>query len=105
VQLTVKYADGREETVKTTPRDIIEFERRYGTSYAAALANPNTPGREEHWYWFAWSPLHRCGKDTREFEAFIDAIESVQLVMEEEPKDPFPPAPTEGSSPPSPPGE
>jgi hypothetical protein len=105
VQLKVKYADGREETVETTPRDIIEFERRYQTSYGEAFANPTTPGREEHWYWMAWSPLHRAGKDTRDFEPFIDAIVSVQFVPEEVQADPFPQAPTEGSSPPSPPQE
>lgn len=104
MRLAVKYADGREETVETTPRDIIEFERRYQTSYGAAFVSP-TPGREEHWYWMAYSPLHRSGKDTREFEAFIDAIESVQLVPEEAAGAPFPPAPTDGSSPPSPPQE
>lgn len=92
----VTYDDGREELVTALPRDVVEFERRYGVPYSTLSGG----GREEYWFWLAWSPLNRAGRDTRDFEGFINAIVGVELVPEDEPDTaPFEKAPTDESSP------
>lgn len=105
IPIRVVYDDGREVRTVAKARDIVEFERRYGIAYSEAMANRAKPGHEEWWYFLAWSPLHRAGLDTRDFEPFIDALDELEVLPdEEEPKDPVPfeTAPSDGSSPSSP---
>jgi hypothetical protein len=98
----VTYDDGREELVTALPRDVIEFERRYNVPYSQLSVG----GREEWWFWLAWSPLNRAGRDTRDFEGFINSIVGVELVTDEESvAGPFGKAPSDEQSPPSPPQE
>lgn len=90
----VKYADGHEVEAVAKPRDVIDFERKYGTSFGQ-FGSAATP--VEWLYFMAWSPLHRTSKDTRAFEAFIDDLDEIEVLDEETPV-PFDPAPSDGSS-------
>lgn len=106
--LTVTYADGRTVDVVAGPREAVELERRYGVGFSTVFGTETSAPREEWWYFLAWHALHRKGEDTRDFEAFINAIESVRFAVEsetEKPAVPFDPAPMDISSPPSPPQE
>lgn len=108
IPIKVVYADGREVRAVAMPRDVVEFERRYGISYTEAMANRAKPGHEEWWYFLAWSPLHRKGEDTRDFEPFIDALESILVLppSDGEPDPvPFDQGTSDGPSPNSPPQE
>lgn len=108
IPIKVTYDDGREVRAVAKPRDVVEFERRYGISYTEAMANRAKPGHEEWWYFLAWSPLHRAGEDTRDFEPFVDALAAIEVLPDDEgaPEPvPFEKAPSDGQSPVSPPQE
>jgi hypothetical protein len=108
IPIKVVYDDGREVRTVAKPRDVVEFERRYRISYSEAMATRDKPGHEEWWYFLAWSPLHRAGQDTRDFEPFIDSLLSVEVLPDSEDEKepvPFAQAPTDESSLSSPPQE
>ena len=91
MQFRVKYEDGREVEVTAKPKDIVEYERQYKTSFLAfGQGSPL-----EHLYWLAWSPLHRTGQDTRTFDAFMSDVDEIETV-EEAPPVPTEPAASEG---------
>lgn len=81
----VKYSDGREVESVAKPKDVVDYERHYRASFLAF--GPGSP--MEHLYWLAWSPLHRQGLDTRDFDAFLSDVDEVETVEE------APPVPTE----------
>lgn len=121
VPLKVKYQDGGEKHVVARSREAVEFERRYQMPWANIYGTldikadpktgqqfvPGVPPKEEHWYFVAWFALNRTGEDTRDFESFINAIDGVDFDMDLDTAEPVPfdQAPSDGSSPPSPPGE
>lgn len=98
---TVKYEDGREVVAVAKPKDIVAFERQYGQSMAS-FGDDTKPVPIEWLYYLAWSPLHRSGSEPRAFDEFLDAVDSIEPVGEEEPITPFPPAVSAGPSPDSP---
>lgn len=128
VPIKVVYQDGGVKRLVGVARDAVEFERRYAMPYARIWGVPaiedvdgNTtvpavPPMEEWWYFLAWTVLKRTGEDTRDFEAFVNAIEGVTFDVQDKDdpdKDesaeldpaPFKKAPTDGSSGGSPPQE
>lgn len=123
VPIKVLYHDGCVKHVVGTARDAVEFERHFGMSFAGIWGVPAlkdaegrqltaaVPPREEWWYFFAHSVLSRTGEDARDFERFVDAIESVTFDVADESEEdvqqpvPFDQAPADGSSPSSAPTE
>lgn len=77
----VEYDDGREVKAVAKPVDIMEYERRYHTSFMQfSNASPM-----EHIFFLAWAPLHRTGTDPRDFEAFMADIAVIEEVDEKPP--------------------
>jgi hypothetical protein len=97
MQFRVIYDDGREVTATARPRDIVQFERTYRTSFLTL----NEASPLEWLYYLAWSPLHRSQQDPRAFDEFMDAVDSIETV-DEEPAAPLEPAASADSSPDSP---
>ena len=91
MQFKVKYSDGREVEAVAKPKDVVEYERHYKTSFLSfGQGSPM-----EHLYWLAWCPLHRAGQDTRDFDAFMSDVDEIETVEESAPV-PFETAPSEG---------
>jgi hypothetical protein len=106
IPIKVTYDDGREVRTVAKLRDVVDFERRYQISYTDAMGRREKAGNEEWWAFLAWSPLHRSGEDTRDFEAFVNSVDDLEVLPDEEPDPaPFEKAPTDESSPGSPPQE
>lgn len=74
----VTYVDGREVDVIAKPVDIMEFERRYATSFT--LFDGSSP--MEHLYFLAWAPLHRTKQDPRDFDEFMVDIDEIEAADE-----------------------
>lgn len=77
----VVYDDGREVEAVAKPVDIMEYERRYRVSFMQF--GDATP--LEHVYFLAWAPLHRSGKDPREFDAFMADVDTIEGVEDDVP--------------------
>lgn len=96
---SVVYEDGRKVESVAKPKDIVAFERQYGQS----IASLDLDNCHMEWlYYLAWSPLHRQGRDTQAFDAFLDSVDEISAKEEEEAPAPFLPAASDGTSPDSP---
>lgn len=94
----VTYDDGKVVNAVAKPRDIVEFERRYKVSFMDFGR-----GAPMEWlYFLAWAPLHRNHKEPRDFDVFLEEVEEVETVADEEPPVPTPAGPSANSSPDSP---
>lgn len=75
--LLVSYVDGRDTVkVRIGPKAEVLFERHFGTSMTSA-------GRDisaEHLYYLAWASLHVAGKESADFESFLDKLDEVDAV-------------------------
>lgn len=82
MRFNVTY-DGSKAPVEAVakPKDIVAFERQYGVSMAA-FADPAKPPPMEWLYYLAWSPLHRQGRETASFDAFLDTVEDIEPIEE-----------------------
>jgi hypothetical protein len=94
---TVTYDDGRVVEAVAKPKDFVAFERQYGTSMGA-FGDEGKPPPLEYLFYLAWSPLHRSRQEPRAFDEFLDDVDTIDPVDEEEPV-PFPSAPSDGPSP------
>ncbi len=75
IALTVSYTNGDTKNATIKARDIIAFEREFGTGFAKAVKEE----RLEHMYWLAWFSLNRTGEDARIFDEFLDAVDEVDI--------------------------
>lgn len=73
--LTVVYADDKRQSVPVTPRAQVAFEREFGTG----LAKASQDMRNEYLFYLGWKSLQLCGKESSDFETFIDAIADVEI--------------------------
>lgn len=105
----IRYEDGREVEAVAKPKDIVAFERQYGVSLQDFTGRQvQTKDGEQfvreapmEWmFYLAWSPLHRQGREPRAFDEFLDDVDNVEEVEEEEPV-PFDLAASDEPSPPS----
>ena len=82
-KVKVTYLDGREEVVKVPPRAQVMTEEHCNgfTRERAILAT----------YYLAWAALNVRGKETLDFETWLDKVDDVEDVDDETP-DPTPPA-------------
>jgi hypothetical protein len=88
-KVKVTYKDGREEVVAVTPRaNVMTEEYCGGMRYERAILAT---------YYMGWAALNRAGKESSDFETFLDAIDDVEDVEDEKP-DPTQPAPSDGES-------
>lgn len=89
MQFEVTYQNGNKVLATALPRDFVAFERQYGKSIAAF----GEQTQMEWVFYLAWSPLHRNGQEPADFDGFLDIVEDVQPVADEETPaaaDPFP---------------
>lgn len=88
-KVKVTYLDGREEIVMVTPRANVMTEEYCGgiKQERGILAT----------YYLGWASLNKAGKETLDFETWLDKIEDVEDVEEPTPV-PTPPAPSAGDS-------
>lgn len=74
VRMKIVYMDGREETVKLTPRAQTEAEERFhGIS-------DNTEHAVRASYWMAWRSLYQAGREKDDYEKWLDKIEDAEVV-------------------------
>ncbi|MEY2580524.1 MAG: hypothetical protein QOE09_373 [Ilumatobacteraceae bacterium] len=71
--LSVHMTDGRNLTVRTTPGDIVRFERHFGVSPAALSSDPKL----EHVMFIAYTALTRLKEVECTFDEFLDSVESM----------------------------
>jgi hypothetical protein len=93
MKFDVTYQDGTVVQAIALPRDFVAFERQYGKSIAAF----GDQTQMEWVFYLAWSPLHRSGREPGDFDSFLDKVEDVQPVQDEETPAAATPFPTEVS--------
>lgn len=84
VKFKIEYENGECVEITAKPKDFVAFERQYEMSM-------DDMRNYEHVAYLAWSPLHRQGRTTAAFDAWLDTVESVDE-LEEKPAVPFEPA-------------
>lgn len=73
ISLRVEYSDGNKEEVRCSAKDLVAFEDKYQRSVA----------RLEHemkltdLLFIAWHSLNRQGLTKKDFEAWLDDVESI----------------------------
>lgn len=67
--LTVTLTDGREIEVRSTPGDLVRFERHFG------IAASGIGEKFEHIMFLAYTALKRTGEVDGDFDSFLDQIE------------------------------
>lgn len=87
LRFAVTYTDGSTVDAHPKPKDVVAFERQYGTSIAK-LADEQ---RAEWLYYLAWSVLHRSGREPHAFDEFLDRVDSVTIEADEADADPSQP--------------
>jgi hypothetical protein len=87
--MKVTYADGREVVVLASARAKLLTEEHFD-----GIGDKN---KLRATFYLAWASLHRAGKEAAGFDAWVDLIEDVEDVDEEE-ADPTLAVPPTGSS-------
>lgn len=88
-KLKVTYSDGREVVVIASPKAQVMTERN--------LAGITDANNLQASYYLAWASLFYGGKESADFESWLDSISDIERVEEERP-DPTRPAPLPTSS-------
>jgi hypothetical protein len=70
IQIRVIYIGGEQKDVRITPRAQIEAEERYSGMNNVSAVRAS--------YWMAWRSLHQAGKESRDYESWLDAIEDAE---------------------------
>lgn len=87
-RLKVGYTDGREVEVIVRPKAMVEVERYYKVNLAS-----EGDRRLEHLYYLGWAALHYSGKESNDFEAFLNEVSEVEdITPDDEFADPTPAA-------------
>ena len=84
-RFTVKYLDGRVETFIPAPRARIETERRFGGF--------DTKQAQEQSLYLAWCSLVKLGKETAQFDEWLDLLEDVEEEKVDKAEEPDPTRP------------
>ena len=90
VKVLVIYVDGRRMSVPASPRAQVMTEREYkGDEETKSI---------ESGYYLAWASLKAAGKETLDFEAWLDVIEEVEPSrVQADPTEPVPPSDSSSS--------
>jgi len=84
IKMKVTYSDGRKVDVIASPRaQVMTEERLSGSPDRRILGH----------YYLAWASLHRAGKESADFEAFLDLIEEAETIDPDEDDEPGPTQP------------
>jgi hypothetical protein len=73
-RLKVSYLDGRTVEALAGPRAQVATERHFGKSFQEI----GQTGSVEAIYFLAWAALHFAGKESQDFDHFLDSIEGVE---------------------------
>jgi hypothetical protein len=92
IRIKVTYIGGREETIKITPRAQTEAEEKFH-----GFMNDESAVRTS--YWLAWRSLHQAGKESADYETWLDKIEDAESVSEKEDANAVDPTTGEAPSP------
>lgn len=87
-KVKVTYQDGREEIVKVLPRAQVMTEE-----YLKGFKTDNVIAGT---FYLGWAALHTAGKESLDYETWLNRIDDVEDV--EEPVDPTPEAPSGDTS-------
>lgn len=88
-RVKIYYTDGREAEVRISPRVLVSTERHIGGDWASmAILSV---------YYMGWEAMRETDKDTPDFETWLNTIEDVEQLKEED-ADPFAPARSDDSS-------
>lgn len=71
--IAVKGLDGAEVQVKPGPADHVAFEAKFEIPVSDIQ-------QVTHIYWISWTALRRTKQTSLEFDAWLEAIESVEVV-------------------------
>lgn len=66
IKLKVTYVDGREVTILASPRAQVETERHF--------KGVDVKQRIEGGFYLAWASLKYAGKESAEFDAWLDLV-------------------------------
>ena len=85
ISLKITPIDEPAYEVRITPRSAVGFERHFNMSLTRALAEEQ---RQEHVYYLAWEASRNTGHKVKLFDGWLDTIEKVEFVIEnDDPKD------------------
>lgn len=76
VKMRVTYSNGQTTEVLASPRAQFMTEEKF--------AGINDGNRIRASYYLAWCSLHKAGQEARDFDAFLDAIEDIEDVPDEQ---------------------
>lgn len=71
IEVTVRYAEGRETTTKVGPATQVAFEREHNVGIGAI----STEQKVSHVYWLAW----HATKPGVAFDAWLESVESIDV--------------------------
>lgn len=81
LKFKITYADGSVAETIASAADQVAFEREHDKSITQLAAAP----RLSDMCWLAWHPLRRSNGSTPDFDAWIDTVDSVEMVDASDP--------------------
>jgi hypothetical protein len=83
IKIKVVKIDGAEATYRVTPRTMVAFEKEYRTSVTKAFSADDI--HVEHLYWLAWDAERIAVGNVKPFMTWLEQIEAVEPVIEDNP--------------------
>lgn len=83
IALTLRVThSGETNDYQVGPKVQVAFEREWKIGMPKALTNEQ---RMEHLYWLGWKAMHTAGVVVKPFDAWLDGVDSVEVVDGESP--------------------
>ena len=80
--LRVTTAEGKTSDYSVGPKVQVAFEREWKVGLPKAFSNDQ---KMEHLYWLGWKAQQSSGEVVKLFDAWLDAVESVEVVDADSP--------------------
>ncbi len=83
IELKIEYVDGTTRSLSVRPITQVAFERHWKKGLAALGEDTHV----EHLYWLAWDSLRKLGEKPVEFDPWLDTINAVDVVNQDDDED------------------
>jgi|DEB0MinimDraft_3_1074331.scaffolds.fasta_scaffold15621_4 hypothetical protein len=83
IRLRIHKIDGASVEYRVTPRTMVAFEKEYKVSITKAFSADNI--HVEHLYWLAWDAERIAVGNVKPFMTWLEQIEAVEPVIEDNP--------------------
>lgn len=77
LRIAISYADGRREVVPVSAKVEVLTERKFGMALHECR-------NHEQFYYIGWEALRAAGKESQDFDDFLDHVSDVELLDAEQ---------------------